>query len=176
MKKKIILYSVIALIVLIIFFAGYVAAWMQTNNFAITNFSKAQESLRTGKYLDALNGYQIFDVKLQKYVTYVGFTQISTMFEGKPIFGIPEIVNKAKKEVMFIIATMPTDDLETYFQDTVRNKNPYILYVTAELIHRYKESGNSGKVGMYENLFSLLGGKSNEVNTYYDTLHKEASK
>ncbi|MCL4407986.1 MAG: hypothetical protein M1521_05055 [Thermotogae bacterium] len=168
------MYSVIALVVLIIFFAGYVAAWMQTNNFAIENYKKAEEMLKAGKYLDALNGYQIFDTKLQKYVTYVGFTQISTMFEGHPIFGIPSIVEKAKKEVMKLIVTMPTDDLEVYFQNTVRNKNPYILYVLAELIHR--SSGDSSKVSMYENIFSLLGGKTNEIAKYYDTLHKEASE
>ncbi|MGC9214500.1 MAG: hypothetical protein ACP5FS_05350 [Athalassotoga sp.] len=176
MKKKIILYSVIALVVLIIFFAGYVAAWVQTNSFAIDNYKKAEEALKARKYLDAINGYQVFDAKLQKYVTYVGFTQISTMFEGHPIFGIPSIVEKAKKEVMKLIVTMPTDDLETYFQNTVRNKNPYILYVVAELIHRAQVSGDSSKVSMYENIFSLLGGKTNEITKYYDTLHKEASE
>ncbi|MGC8545291.1 hypothetical protein [Athalassotoga sp.] len=173
MKKKIILYSVIALVVLIIFFAGYVAAWMQTNNFAIENYKKAEEALKAGKYLDAINGYQVFDAKLQKYVTYVGFTQISTMFEGHPIFGIPSIVEKAKKEVMKLIVTMPTDDLETYFQNTVRNKNPYILYVLAELIHR---TSDQSKISMYENIFSLVGGKTNEITKYYDTLHKEANE
>lgn len=164
------------MIVFVIFFAGYVAAWMQTNNFAIENYKKAEEMLKSGNYLDALNGYQIFDTKLQKYVTYVGFTQISTMFEGHPIFGVPSIVGKAKKEVMILIATMPTNDLETYFQDTVRNKNPYILYVLAELIHRSQNAGDSSKVSMYENIFSLLGGKVDQINIYYDTLHREANK
>ncbi|HEU24990.1 MAG: hypothetical protein C0176_07060 [Mesoaciditoga sp.] len=174
MKKKIILYSIIALIVFVIFFAGYVAAWIQTRDFAVENYQKAEEALKAGKYLDALNGYQIFDPKLQKYVTYVGFTQISTMFEDNSIFGIPPVVERARKEVMKLIATMPTNDLETYFQNTVRNRNPYILYVLAELIHR--SSGDQSKVGMYENIFSLLGGKSDEITKYYDTLHKEANQ
>ncbi|BBJ28155.1 DUF1467 family protein [Athalassotoga saccharophila] len=173
MKKKIILYSVIALVVFAIFFAGYVAAWIQTKDFAVENYNKAEEALKAGKYLDALNGYQIFDAKLQKYVTYVGFTQISTMFEDNSIFGIPPVVEKARKEVMKLIATMPTSDLETYFQNTVRNRNPYILYVLAELIHR---TSDQSKISMYENIFSLVGGKTNEITKYYDTLHREAGQ
>ncbi len=173
MKRRLIFYSIVVLIVLAIFFAGYVAAWVQTRDFAVENYSKAEEALKVGKYLDALNGYQVFDTKLQKYVTYVGFTQISTMFEDNSIFGVPPIVEKARKEVMKLIATMPTSDLETYFQNTVRNRNPYILYVLAELIHRSKDQS---QIGMYENIFSLLGGKKDEITKYYDTLHKEASQ
>ncbi len=176
MKKKVILYSVVAIIVLLIFFAGYVAAWIETENFARENFGKAQEMLKEGKYLQALNGYQEFDPKAQKYVTYVGFSQISVMFKDSPIFGVPKIVDQSKQEVMKLIATMPTNDLETYFQSTVRNKNPYILYVVAELIHRYSKLGLSSQVGMYEHIFSLLGGKPDQIERYYNTLHTEAEK
>jgi len=176
LKAKIILYSVIALIVLAIFFAGYTAAWMQTNSFAIENYKKAEEMLKAGKYIQALNGYQEFDPKLQKYVTYVGFSQISTMFEDSTIFGVPSVVYQAKKEVMKLIATMPTNDLETYFQSTVRNKNPYILYVVSELINRYEKSGDSSKVDMYKHIFSLLGGKADQIKDYYNELHMEAEK
>lgn len=176
LRKKLINYLAIVTIVFAIFLAGYLAAWQQVNSFAIESFKHSEDMEKAGKYVNALNGYQIFDEKLQKYVTWVGYVQISKMFEGFFVFSRPAIVQKAKKKIMYLISNMPLSELERYFNMTVRSRNPYILYVAAELIRKYKNLGNSSKVNMYKRLFTILGGKLEQINMYYQRLHKEADK
>ncbi len=176
MKRKWIGYLAIVIIVFVIFSAGYLAAWQQVNSFAIESFKHSESMEKVGKYVDALNGYQIFDKKLRKYITWVGYVQISKMFEGFLVFSKPAVVQKAKKKIMHLISNMSLSELERYFNMTVRSRNPYILYVTAELIKKYENLGNNSKVDMYKRLFAILGGKPEQIDMYYQRLHREADK
>lgn len=133
----------LTLLVILLFAATYLFAWY--NAYQLTNrfLTEAEASLASGKFLDALVGYQEFAEDEQRYVTRGGYVAIERMWSAPYSWPTPAAVQLAQTRSQEIIDQhLTVTDAEQYIQaNTGRPGAPYFGEIYLRLGELYEAAG-----------------------------------
>lgn len=130
-------------IILLLFAGTYMFAWNRANSLSAVYLADADKSYGTGKYLQALTGYEDFDAQTNKYVTHGGYMQVAKIWSDPHAWPIPSDVQRANARIDEILNQRLTiADAEGFVQANTGKQNPYLGVVYLRLGELYEKDGD----------------------------------
>jgi len=126
----------------VLFLLTYFLAWWSAYRLSQTYIRDADTSYKDGRYLDALRGYEEYDLTAKKYIQYGGFVQVERIWDNKYAVPAPAEAKQATDRIDEIInERLTTADAEQFVQENIGRSHPYMGIIYLRLGELYEADG-----------------------------------
>ena len=131
-------------IVALLFVGAYALAWYRASQLATRFMADAESSYSTGKYIEALTGYETFDQATNSYVTHGGYMKVARIWSDPQAWPRPANAAQAEARIVEILdQKLMIEDAEGFVQANIGKANPYMGVIYLRLGELYEQEGDS---------------------------------
>jgi tetratricopeptide (TPR) repeat protein len=157
--------AIVVGIVLLLIAVTYAFAWYRASSLTQSYLRDADASYDSGKYLEALVGYEEFDPARNAYVTHGGYMQVEKIWADPYSWPRPAGVERAQTRIDEIINQKITiQEAENFIQANTGKSNPYFGIIYLRLGELYEQSGDVASAkDIYTSIEELFPGEQDLI-------------